>query len=179
MKFIFIFFLQLLIYSSAMSSNNNAYDFRFVDISGKEYPLSNNKGKVTMVVNVASNCGFTKQYNDLQWIWDKYKNKDFILIGVPSNDFGDQEPGTNSEIKNFCETNFKVNFPLMEKVKVKGDNAHPFYLWAKNSFGSSAEPKWNFHKILIDKHGKVFDTFISLTNPRSEKIIKKIEELIN
>jgi len=179
MRIFFIFFLQLIINSSTMSSNINAYDFTFVDISGKEYSLAKNKGKVTLVVNVASNCGFTKQYNDLQWIWDKYKNKDFILIGIPSNDFGNQEPGTNSEIKNFCETNFKANFPLMEKVKVKGDNAHPFYLWAKNSFGSSAEPKWNFHKILIDKNGKVADTFISLTNPRSEKITKKIEELIN
>jgi len=179
MRIFFIFFLQLIINSSTMSSNINAYDFRFVDISGKEYSLAKNKGKVTLVVNVASNCGFTKQYNDLQWIWDKYKNKDFILIGIPSNDFGNQEPGTNSEIKNFCETNFKVNFPLMEKVKVKGDNAHPFYLWAKNSYGSSAEPKWNFHKILIDKNGKVADTFISLTTPRSEKITKKIEELIN
>jgi len=179
MRVFFIFFFQLFIYSSAMTSNINAYDFRFVDISGKEYSLAKSKGKVIMIVNVASNCGFTKQYNDLQWIWDKYKNKDFILIGVPSNDFGSQEPGTNSEIKNFCETNFKVNFPLMEKAKVKGDNAHPFYLWAKNSFGSSAEPKWNFHKILIDKNGKIVDTFISLINPRSEKITKKIDKLVN
>jgi glutathione peroxidase len=155
------------------------YEFSFNDVDGKTYSLSQHKNKVVLLVNVASQCGFTKQYADLQTLWDKYKSKNFVVIGVPSNDFGNQEPGTNAEIKSFCETNFNINFPIMEKVTVKGKNAHPVYLWAKESYGSSTEPKWNFHKILIDKKGKINDTFISTTNPQSEKVVKKIEELIN
>ena len=167
------------------SKNVNANDkrtlheFNFNDVEGKKYLLSQHKDKVVLLVNVASQCGFTKQYTDLQTLWDKYKSKNLVIIGVPSNDFGNQEPGSNAEIKNFCETNFNINFPIMEKVSVKGKNAHPVYLWAKECYGSAAEPKWNFHKILIDKKGKVNDTFISTTNPQSEKVVKKIEELIN
>jgi glutathione peroxidase len=161
------------------NDNRTAYDFYFNDVDGKKYSLSQHKNKVILLVNVASQCGFTKQYVDLQTLWEKYKGKNFIIIGVPSNDFGNQEPGTNAEIKNFCETNFNITFPIMEKVFVKGKNAHPIYLWAKQSFGSSAEPKWNFHKILIDKNGKVNDTFLPTTNPQSSTVIKKIEELIN
>ena len=161
------------------NDNRTLYEFSFNDVDGKKYLLSQHKNKVVLLVNVASQCGFTKQYADLQTLWDKYKGKNFVIIGVPSNDFGNQEPGSNAEIKTFCETNFNINFPIMEKVTVKGKNAHTVYLWARESYGSAAEPKWNFHKILIDKKGKVNDTFISTTNPQSEKVVKKIEELIN
>ena len=129
-------------------------------------------------MNVASKCGFTNQYDDLQNIWNKYKSKDLIVLGVPSNDFGGQEPGTSSEIKTFCESKFGISFPMTEKVKVKGNDAHPFYLWAEKNHGKSAIPKWNFHKIIINRDGKIADTFTSITNPSSKKFIKALEKLI-
>ncbi|CAO6125997.1 BtuE Glutathione peroxidase [Candidatus Pelagibacterales bacterium] len=181
-KNIFYFIIiSMFFFSKNINANDKRtlYEFSFNDVDGKTYLLSQHKNKVVLLVNVASQCGFTKQYADLQTLWDKYKNKNFVVIGVPSNDFGNQEPGTNAEIKSFCETNFNINFPIMEKVTVKGKNAHPVYLWAKESYGNATEPKWNFHKILIDKKGKINDTFISTTNPQSEKVVKKIEELIN
>ena len=141
--------------------------------------MSKFKNKAVLVVNVASNCGFTKQYSDLQKLWDKYRNRGLIVLGVPSNQFGGQEPGTNEEIKKFCEVNFNVNFPMSAKIEVKGENAHPLYLWAKKNFGKSAVPKWNFHKILINKNGKIQNTYSSLTNPTSNKITNEIEKILN
>ena len=130
-----------------------------------------------MVVNVASRCGFTNQYDDLQNLWTSYQNKGLIVLGVPTNDFK-QEPGSNKEIKEFCETNFGITFPITEKVSVIGPNAHPFYVWAKENHGISAIPKWNFHKIIIDKDGKVADTFASITNPSSTKFTNTLQKLI-
>ena len=161
-------------------SNNlkTFFDFKINSINGSELNLASFKGQTLLVVNVASNCGFTKQYDDLQNLYDSYKNKGLIIIAIPSNQFGGQEPGTNSEIKDFCETNFNITFPIMSKYDVKGDNAHPLYLWAKETYGISAVPKWNFHKILINKDGKVEDTYASFTNPMSNKIIKKLEQIL-
>ena len=156
-----------------------AYDFQFNDLDGSSLSLSDYKDKVIIVVNVASQCGFTKQYEDMQNIWEKYQSKGLIIIGVPSNDFGKQEPGSNSEIKNFCEAKFGITFPMTEKVSVKGNSAHPFYQWAYKNYGNSAVPKWNFHKIIVDKNGKINSTFTSMTNPSSNKFIKVIENLIN
>ena len=117
---------------------------------------------------------------DMQNVWEKYQSKGVIIIGVPSNDFGSQEPGNNQEIKNFCEAKFGISFPMTEKVIVKGDNAHPFYMWAKENHGKSAIPKWNFHKIIINKRGNIVNTFTSLTNPMSKKFIAAIDkEVIN
>ena len=130
------------------------------------------------MVNVASKCGFTKQYNDLQNLYEKYFEKGLIVLGIPSNQFGGQEPGSDDEIKNFCETNFNITFPMTTKHDVKGKTAHPIYLWAKKTHGNSTIPKWNFHKILINRNGNVEDTFSSLTNPMSNKIIKKIESIL-
>jgi glutathione peroxidase len=155
-----------------------AYDFSFNDIDGTPLKLSEYKGKIIVVINVASQCGFTSQYEDMQNIWEKYQSKGIIILGVPSNDFGGQEPGSNSEIKTFCEAKFGISFPITEKVNVKGSEAHPFYKWAKDNHGKSAVPKWNFHKIIIDKSGKVNETFSSITNPSSKKFIKAIEKLI-
>ena len=155
-----------------------AYDFSFNDIDGTPLKLSEYKGKIIVVVNVASQCGFTSQYEDMQNIWEKYQSKGIIILGVPSNDFGGQEPGSNSEIKNFCEAKFDISFPMTEKVNVKGKEAHPFYLWAKNNYGKSAIPKWNFHKIIINKNGKISNTFSSITKPTSNKFIKVLEELL-
>ena len=156
-----------------------AYDFKFKDLDGSQLSLSEYKGKVIIAVNVASQCGFTKQYEDMQDVWKKYQSKGIIMLGIPSNDFGQQEPGTSKEIKNFCEAKFGITFPMTEKVSVKGPDAHPFYLWAKDNYGKSAIPKWNFHKIIIDKSGKIADTFSSITNPSSKKFIKVLEKLIN
>ena len=140
------------------------FDLSVKNIDNKIIDLSKYKGKTVLLVNVASNCGFTKQYSGLQELYEKYKEKNFIVLGVPSNQFGGQEPGSNSdEIKNFCETNFNITFPITDKIDVKGNNAHIIYKWAKENHGNSTVPKWNFHKILINKEGKIQDTFGSFT----------------
>ena len=181
------FFLFVIIILSMFSFINKTlakydkifFDLNINDINGNNLELAKYKNKAILLVNVASNCGFTKQYSDLQKLWDIYKDKGLIVLGVPSNQFGSQEPGTNEEIKKFCEVNFNVNFPMTNKVDVKGENAHPIYLWAKESYGKSAIPKWNFHKILINKDGKIQETYSSLTAPTSKKVIKKIELILN
>ncbi len=155
-----------------------AYDFKFNDLDGSALDLSEYKGKVIVVVNVASQCGFTKQYEDMQKVWEQYQSKGIVMLGVPSNDFGKQEPGTNKEIKNFCEAKFGITFPMTEKVTVVGKNAHPFYIWARENHGKSAVPKWNFHKIIVDQNGKVSDTFTSFTKPSSKKFLKALDKLL-
>ena len=159
--------------------NKKLYDIEIESINGQIISLSKYKGKTIFLVNVASNCGFTKQYADLQNLWEKYREKDLIVIGMPSNQFGGQEPGSNTEIKDFCETNFNINFLMTSKQDVKGENAHEIYKWAKISYGKSAVPKWNFHKILINNEGIIVDTFASFTNPMSKKVILKIEKILN
>jgi glutathione peroxidase len=166
-------------FNISMSNNTKIfYDLNIKSINGDELNIAEMNGKTILLVNVASNCGFTKQYDELQKLYDDYKDKGLIVIGVPSNQFGGQEPGTESEIKNFCETNFNITFPITSKYDVKGSNAHPIYLWAKETYGKSAVPKWNFHKILINKEGKIEDTYLSFTNPLSNKITKKLEQIL-
>ena len=154
------------------------YDFKINSISGDIIDLSEFKGKPVLIVNTASYCGFTKQYEDMQKLWENYREKGLIVLGIPSNSFN-QEKNNNSEVKEFCEINFNINFPITEITNVKGDDAHEIFKWAKENHGKSAVQKWNFYKILINKEGKIEDTFSSLTNPKSNKIINKIEELIN
>tara|TARA_B100000780_G_scaffold234895_1_gene175369 strand:+ start:2077 stop:2589 length:513 start_codon:yes stop_codon:yes gene_type:complete len=154
------------------------FDLSIKNLNGGDLNLSSFKGKTILLVNVASKCGFTKQYSGLQELYENYKDRGLIVIGIPSNQFGGQEPGSNSEIKEFCETNFNITFPITDKVNVKGENAHPIYSWAKKNYGNQTIPKWNFHKILIGKDGKIADTFSSFTRPFSKKIIKKLEELL-
>ena len=154
------------------------YDFDIKDINGEIINLSKFNNKIILLVNVARKCGFTKQYSALQSLYEKYKEKGFVVIAVPSNQFGKQENGTNEEIKNFCETNFNITFPIMNKSEVKGENAHPIYLWARDNYGKSAIPKWNFHKILINKNGKIEDTYSSFVDPLSKKIKSKIESIL-
>ena len=170
----------MIFFKNNLSANYNKifFDFKINDISGNELKLSKFKDNVVLLVNTASYCGFTKQYDDLQYIWDKYKDNNFVVLAVPSNTFN-QEKKTNNEVKEFCEFNFNITFPITEISEVKGSNAHPIYKWATENFGSSAKPKWNFHKILINKDGKIIETYSSLTNPKSKKITSKIEELIN
>ena len=176
---IYIIIIMFSFFNKTMSNNTKTFfDLNVNSISGDELNLSKLKGKTILLVNVASNCGFTKQYDDLQNLHDSYKNKGLVVIGMPSNQFGGQEPGSETEIKKFCETNFNITFQMTSKYDVKGDNAHPIYIWAKETFGKSTVPKWNFHKILINKEGKVEDTFASFTNPMSKKIINKLEEIL-
>ena len=154
------------------------YDFKINSITGDQIDFKEFKGKPVLIVNTASYCGFTKQYNDMQELWEKYRDRGLIVLGVPSNSFN-QEKSDNSAVKEFCEVNFNINFPLTEITDVKGDNAHEIYKWAKANYGKSAVPKWNFYKILINKEGKIEDTYASLTSPLSKKITKKIESLLN
>ena len=174
--------ISIIIMFSFFSKGNAQYDqlatdFSFKDTGGNAINLSDYKGKVIVVVNVASRCGFTNQYKGLQTLWLKYKEKGLIVVGVPSNNFR-QEPGTNKEIKDFCETTFGISFPITEKQSVRGADAHPFFIWAKKNYGSSAIPKWNFHKIIIGKNGKVVETFASITKPLSKNFISTIEKEI-
>ena len=154
------------------------FDYSITSIDGNNLNLNIYRNKVVLLVNVASNCGFTKQYTDLQNLWEVYKNKGLIVLGIPSNQFGGQEPASNKEIKKFCELNFNITFPMTEKYDVKGDNAHEIYKWAKENHGKSAVPKWNFHKILIGKDGRIIDTYSSFTKPMSKKIIKELEKIL-
>ena len=172
-----LFFLTMISFFGKVEAKYEKlfFDLSINDTNNESINLSVFKGKTILLVNVASNCGFTKQYTGLQELYDKYKKKNFIVLGVPTNQFGGQEPGSNDEIKNFCETNFNITFPITDKVDVKGNNAHILYKWAKENHGKSTVPKWNFHKILINKEGKVQDTFNSFISPLSDKIIKQIE----
>jgi len=158
----------------------NVYDFSFEGAKNTKVNLKDFKDKVIMIVNTASKCGFTGQYKELETLYKKYKDKDkdFVMIAVPSNDFANQEPGSNEEIQEFCKLNYGVTFPVVKKVHVKGDNAHPFYKYAKEKLGFFSSPKWNFHKYLIDKNGNIVDYYYSTTSPLNKKIENKINILL-
>ena len=153
------------------------FDFKINSISGEQIDFKDYKNKVVLVVNTASYCGFTNQYNDLQLLWENYKSEGLIVLGVPSNSFN-QEKKEDSDVKEFCEVNFNINFPMTTITEVKGENSHELFKWAEKNYGKSAIPKWNFHKILINKEGKIEDTFISMTKPMSKKLIKTIENIL-
>ena len=155
------------------------YDLNINSIDGKKINFSQFNKKTILLVNVASNCGFTQQYEGLQKLYEQYNKKGFLIIAVPSNQFGGQEPGDNKEIKNFCEVNFNITFPITDKVNVKGDEAHEIYKWANKNHGKSTIPKWNFHKILINNQGKIEETFSSFTKPMSKKITSKLDILLD
>ena len=153
----------------------NAYDFSFNSLVGHEpIPLIAYRGKVILVVNTASQCGFTKQYAGLEKLYKTYKEQGLVIIGVPSNDFGKQEPGSPDEIAAF----YGVTFPITAKEVVKGKSAHPFYQWAKKKLGFGTAPKWNFHKYLISREGELIDYFNSMTAPDSKKIVDAIEKAL-
>lgn len=153
----------------------SAHDFDFTAIDGKPLPMKQFRGKAVLLVNTASQCGFTPQYADLQKLWSDYRNKGLVVLGVPSNDFGGQEPGSAEQIREFCEVNFDVDFPLTEKQKVLGQDAHPFYRWVAAELGEDALPKWNFHKYLIAGDGSLVEVFPSRVKPTDPKVIGAIE----
>tara|TARA_B100001057_G_scaffold212251_1_gene212630 strand:- start:1513 stop:2058 length:546 start_codon:yes stop_codon:yes gene_type:complete len=179
-KFLILgFTLFMFFFKSTATANYDKvfFDFKIDSITGENIDLNKFKDKVILVVNTASYCGFTKQYTDLQKLWDTYKLRGLVVLGIPSNSFN-QEKNSNSEVKKFCEVNFEINFPLSTITDVKGENAHEIFKWAKENYGKSAIPKWNFHKILINKQGKIESTFSSLTNPMSNKLINSIEKIL-
>ena len=176
--FLFFYFMILALGFNNISISKDFYAISFNSIEGDKIFLSNYRNNVILVVNTASFCGFTGQFKGIQNIWEKYKSDGLIVIGVPSNSFN-QELASNKEVKNFCEAKFGISFPMMQIEEVKGDNAHPFYIWAKENHGKAAVPKWNFHKIIVGKDGKIYDTFSSTTNPVSKKFIYSIETALN
>ena len=180
MKKITLVILIMIFFSKNVASSNYDkvfFDFQINSITGEMIDLKNYSNKVILLVNTASYCGFTKQYTDLQKLWEKYKSQGLIVLGIPSNSFN-QEKKSNEEVKEFCEVNFNINFPMSSLTEVKGDKAHDIYKWAKENHGNSAIPKWNFYKILINKNGKIQDTYGSFTNPMSKKITSEIEKIL-
>ncbi len=153
----------------------SAFDHTFESIDGGKLELAHYRGKVLLVVNTASFCGFTPQYDGLQKLWDKYESKGLVVIGVPSNDFGAQEPKAEADIKEFCQGAFGITFPLTAKYGVSGADAHPFYRWVVGALGANAAPRWNFHKVLIARDGKAVATFGSSTAPMSGPLTQAID----
>ena len=175
-----IVLLSLLMFSLIMThaQTNSIHQFKVKDISGETFDMSSLKGKKILLVNVASKCGLTPQYEQLQELYDKYKERGFVIVGFPANNFANQEPGNRSEIMEFCTKNYGVTFPMMDKVSTKGDDQSPIYQWltqkAKNGVLDS-EVSWNFQKYMIDEEGKLVDFVSPKESPMSDKIIKWIE----
>ncbi|WP_374304006.1 glutathione peroxidase [Ferrovibrio sp.] len=151
-----------------------AHDFSFTAIDGQPLPMSQFKGKAVLVVNTASQCGYTPQYADLQKLWAGYRERGLVVLGVPSNDFN-QERGSAKEIKEFCEVNFEVDFPLADKAKVTGADAHPLYRWIAAQKGEDALPQWNFHKVLIGPDGRIVAIFPTRVRPTAPEVVTAIE----
>ena len=177
-KFKYLFYLLFIVLGIVSKANGeklNLDDIKFEDINGNIFSISNIDSKLILIVNTASFCGFTKQYKHLQSLSEKYKPDELIVIAIPSNDFGNQEPGSNKEIKDFCEGTYGISFPIMSKQKVIGKNKHNFYNMVENNFGSKFLPKWNFHKYLIKNDGTLLISLSSHVSPLSAKLINEIE----
>lgn len=153
----------------------NIYDLSFKTIDGQALPLSDFKGKVVLVVNTASQCGFTPQYDGLEKLYETYKDQGLVVLGIPSNDFGGQEPGSEKEIKTFCETRFNIKFPMASKEVVSGSDAHPFYKRAREQLGILSAPRWNFYKYLISRDGHIVGWFASTTKPDSASLVDAVK----
>jgi glutathione peroxidase len=173
-----IFILALGLFLAGVAQAGSVPVFNFTSIEGQPLSLSEYRGKAVLVVNTASRCGFTPQYAGLQSLWEKYRDRGLVVLGVPSNDFGGQEPGSEAEIKSFCEVNFDIDFPMTAKEVVSGDGAHPFYKWAGEELGALSVPRWNFHKILLDTEGKAVDWFAPTTAPDADKLTAAIEKVL-
>ncbi|WP_245835398.1 glutathione peroxidase [Thalassospira mesophila] len=156
----------------------SAYDFEFETIDGKALPLQSFAGKAVLIVNTASFCGFTPQYDGLEALWQQRQDEGLVVLGVPSGDFGDQEYAENNDIRDFCTTSFNIDFPLTARQSVRGENAHPFYKWARDELGPDQAPKWNFHKYLIGPDGHLLASFASAVKPDDEKLQKAITEAL-
>ena len=173
MKLLSIFFL-ILFMSKADASEKVFHDFTIESISGEIINLSDYKSKVVLLVNTASKCGFTPQYSGLQKIYERYKDDGLVVLGVPTNDFN-QELSKDSDVKEFCEIRFGVEFPMSSIQPIRGENAHPVYKWIQSNVSVIGQPRWNFHKYLIGKDGKIINWFSSMTSPTSEGLVNQIE----
>ena len=174
---LFTFIFAMFFCFNTKASEGNFHDFEITSISGDNIKLSDYKNKVVLLVNTASQCGFTPQYAGLQKIYDRYKEDNFVVLGVPSNDFN-QELSKESDVKKFCEIRFGVNFPLTSIQKIRGEAAHPLYKWIAGNVSVIGQPRWNFHKFLIGKDGKIINWFSSMTSPTSEGFINQVEEAL-
>tara|TARA_B100000029_G_scaffold500461_1_gene572245 strand:+ start:552 stop:1061 length:510 start_codon:yes stop_codon:yes gene_type:complete len=163
--------------TKSISSDKSFHDFSIESISGEDIVLADYKEKVVLLVNTASQCGFTPQYAGLQKIYDRYKDDGFVVLGVPSDDFN-QELSNDDDVKKFCEIRYGVNFPLTSIQKIKGDTAHPLYKWISGNTSVIGQPRWNFHKYLISKEGQILNWFSSMTSPTSEGLLKQIEQAL-
>ncbi|MAI59973.1 MAG: glutathione peroxidase [Rickettsiales bacterium] len=163
--------------TKSISSEKSFHDFSIESISGKDIVLADYKDKVVLLVNTASQCGFTPQYAGLQKIYDRYKDDGFVVLGVPSDDFN-QELSNDEDVKKFCEIRYGVNFPLTSIQKIKGDSAHPLYKWISGNTSVIGQPRWNFHKYLISKEGQILNWFSSMTSPTSEGLLKQVEQAL-
>jgi glutathione peroxidase len=161
-----------------MPDAENAHRFEFAAIDGAKLPLDAWHGRPVLVVNTASYCGYTPQYRGLQDLWQRYRDRGLVVLGVPSNDFGQQEPGSAAEIKAFCETNYAIDFPLTEKCRVIGIGAHPFYRWIADSLGEAGTPRWNFHKFLIAPDGELAGAWPSQVAPTDHRITAEIDRFL-
>lgn len=161
--------------SASLFAANSVHEFTMKSIDGQDTPLANWKGKVVLFVNVASQCGYTPQYKGLEALYRKYKDSGFVVVGVPANNFGSQEPGSNEEIKQFCTRNYSVTFPMMAKVSVKGPDTAPLYQYLQQAAG---DVRWNFTKFLVGKDGKVIQKFDSGVAPESAELTKAIEQAL-
>jgi glutathione peroxidase len=169
----------VLFFAFHLSGQTSIYDFKVKTLDGKEFDFSSLKGKKVLIVNTASKCGYTPQYADLEKLYRKYGGKDFTIIGFPANNFNNQEPGSNEEIRQFCTLNYGVTFPMMAKISVKGNDMHPLYQWLtskKKNGVMDSEVKWNFQKYLIDKNGKLIAKFDSAVKPMSDEIVNMITD---
>ncbi len=178
MRFIFALLATLVMSFTVSAAEPTLHDFTLTGIDGKPLPLSQFKGHPVLLVNTASECGFTPQYEGLEALWKAYKDQGLIVVGVPSNDFGGQEPGTSKEIATFCKLNYGVSFPLADKTVVSGKGADPVYQWAGEKAGMMGRPKWNFHKYLFDKNGQFVDWFSTATKPEGPKITAAVKAAI-
>jgi glutathione peroxidase len=185
---VLILFFSLLILSSVLTAQQKEklsvdqkglYGFTMKTIDGKDKSLADYKGKVLLVVNVASFCGYTPQYKDLEEVYQKYKDKGFTILGFPANNFGQQEPGTDEEIKTFCDTKYNVTFDLFSKISVKGDDQHPLYQYITKDSPFPGDVKWNFQKYLVDKKGNIVAKYLSKVKPTDKEVMQQIEALMN
>ncbi|MCX6142058.1 MAG: glutathione peroxidase [Ignavibacteriales bacterium] len=185
---VLISIFSLLILSSMLTAQqkektsvnmNGIYSFTMKTIDGKDKPLADYKGKVLLVVNVASFCGYTPQYKDLEEVYRTYKDKGLVILGFPANNFGQQEPGSDEEIKTFCDTKYNVTFDLFSKISVKGDDQHPLYQYITKDSPFPGAVKWNFQKYLVDQYGNIVAMYPSKVKPTDKEVIQQIESLLN